>query len=45
MQKEFNNVFEIPLKGKNGEEMFLKQFEGKVIIFVNTTGECGNAPQ
>ena len=45
MQKEFNNIFEVPVKGKDGEEMFLKQFEGKILIFVNTTGECGNAPQ
>ena len=25
--------------------MFLEQFRGKVLIFVNTTGHCGNIPQ
>jgi glutathione peroxidase len=41
----FNSVFDVPINGVNGEPMFLKQFEGKVLVFVNTTGMCGNAPQ
>ena len=41
----FKSVFDVPIKGVDGEPMFLEQFRGKVLIFVNTTGMCGNAPQ
>lgn len=43
--KKYPDVFSVPVKGANGEEMFLKQFEGKILVFVNTTGHCGNARQ
>lgn len=45
IQSNFDNVFTIPIKGVNGEPMFLEQFKGKVLVFVNTTGQCGNIPQ
>ena len=42
---EFPDVFSVPVKGVNGEEMFLEQYRGKVLIFVNTTGHCANVTQ
>lgn len=41
----FKSVFDVPVKGSNNEPMFLEQFRGKVLIFINTTGHCGNVPQ
>jgi glutathione peroxidase-family protein len=43
--KKYTDVFSIPVKGANGEEMYLDQFRGQVIMFVNTTGHCGNTSQ
>lgn len=40
-----SNIYDISLKGVNGEENFLENFKGKVTLFVNVTGHCGNAPQ
>jgi len=45
MNKPYKSVFDVPLKSVDGEENFLKQFEGKSLLFVNTTGECGNSTQ
>jgi glutathione peroxidase-family protein len=42
---EFKNIFSIPIKSADGEEMFLKQFENKILFIVNTTGQCGNSIQ
>jgi glutathione peroxidase-family protein len=42
---KYKSVYDIPVKGVNGEDNFLDQFRGKVLMFVNTTGECGNATQ
>ena len=44
-REKYKDVFSIPVKGANGEEMFLEQFRGKVVMFVNTTGHCGNTSQ
>lgn len=41
----YNSVFDIPVKGAGGEEMFLSQFKDQVLMFVNTTGHCGNTAQ
>ena len=41
----FKSVFDVPIKSVDGEELFLQNFQGKVLVFVNTTGMCGNAPQ
>lgn len=43
--EKYNSVYDIPLKSVDGEENFLRQFRGKVTLFINTTGNCGNAPQ
>lgn len=45
MTNKYNSVFDIPIKSVDGEENFLNKFRGKVLMFVNTTGHCGNAPQ
>ena len=41
----YNSVYDIPVKSVDGEDNFLSQFRGKVTLFINTTGDCGNAPQ
>jgi glutathione peroxidase-family protein len=45
IEKEYPSVFDVPVKGIDGEENFLDKFRGNVLIFVNTTGHCGNAQQ
>lgn len=40
-----SNIYDISLKGVNGQQNFLENFKGKVTLFVNVTGHCGNAPQ
>jgi glutathione peroxidase-family protein len=42
---EFKDIYSIPVKGMNGEPMFLEQFRGKILVVVNTTGWCGYADQ
>jgi len=39
------SFYDIDLKSASGEADFLKEFDGKVTLVINTTGECGNAPQ
>lgn len=41
----YKSVFEISIKDQFGNENMLKQYRGKVLMFVNTTGHCGNASQ
>jgi glutathione peroxidase len=41
----YNSAYDIPLRSVDGEENFLSQYRGKVTLFINTTGDCGNAPQ
>jgi glutathione peroxidase len=41
----YSSVYDIPIKGVDGEDNFLEQFRGRVTLFINTTGSCGNAPQ
>jgi glutathione peroxidase-family protein len=43
--KRYEDVFSIPVQGANGQEMYLEQFRGKVLMFINTTGHCGNTSQ
>lgn len=45
VEETYASVYDIPLKSVDGEENFLRQFRGKVTLFINTTGNCGNAPQ
>jgi glutathione peroxidase-family protein len=43
--KAYDSVFDIPVKDQYGEPDLLGKMRGKILVFVNTTGECGNAPQ
>lgn len=45
MKKPYETVFDVPLKSVDNTEGFLKRFMGKALLFVNTTGECGNSTQ
>jgi glutathione peroxidase len=42
---DVKSFYDISLKSADGEDNFLKEFEGKVTLVINVTGECGNAPQ
>lgn len=41
----YTSVFDIPVKDKDGTPNMLDQYRGKALMFVNTTGHCGNASQ
>lgn len=41
----YKSVFDIPIKDKDGNPNMLEQYRGKALMFVNTTGHCGNAGQ
>jgi glutathione peroxidase-family protein len=45
LKKEFESIFDVPIKSVDGSENFLEQFRGKILFFVNTTGQCGNSQQ
>jgi glutathione peroxidase len=38
-------IYDFNVKRTNGEEISLKEFEGKPIIIVNTASKCGLTPQ
>lgn len=40
-----SNVYQFEVKKTNGELQSLKDFEGKVILVVNTASKCGLTPQ
>lgn len=40
-----SNIFEFDAKKLNGENISLKEFEGKTIVIVNTASKCGLTPQ
>ena len=42
---KYTSAYDVPIASVDGEENFLKQYRGKVTLFANTTGDCGNAPQ
>lgn len=39
------SIYDISLKGVNGEDDILSRYKGKVTLITNVTGHCGNAPQ
>ena len=42
---KYESAYDVPIASVDGEENFLDQYRGRVTLFANTTGDCGNAPQ
>ena len=40
-----NSVYDIPVKTIQGNETTLNQYQGKVLLIVNTASKCGLTPQ
>jgi glutathione peroxidase-family protein len=39
------SVYDVNISSVDGENDVLSKLKGKVTLFVNVTGHCGNAPQ
>jgi glutathione peroxidase len=44
-EKNMKTVYDFSLKDKNGNEVSLEQYKGKVLLIVNTATGCGFTPQ
>jgi glutathione peroxidase len=44
-EKKVAPVLNFKMKGLDGKEVDLSQFQGKVVMFVNVASRCGNTPQ
>lgn len=40
-----NSIYDITVKDAEGKEVLLKEYEGKVLLIVNTATRCGFTPQ
>lgn len=39
------SIYDFKAKNRNGDEVFLSDYEGKVLLIVNTATQCGFTPQ
>lgn len=44
-EKKLNNVSTLKVKDTTGEDVFLSDYKGKVLLIVNVASECGYTPQ
>src|SRR5687768_14816375 len=44
-EKKVGPALNFKMKGLDGKEVDLSQFQGKVVLFVNVASECGLTPQ
>ena len=43
--KKYKSIYDIPVKDIKGNDVSLKEYEGKVLLIVNVASKCGLTPQ